>query len=113
MAIVILGLIFNFWAIRTLGRFFRTIIITHDDHQLVTTGLYKRFRHPSYFARLLILLGDGADTRQLVDASGNSGTAFVTFVYRIRVEEKILRAKFGKTYEDYASTRWAILPFIW
>ena len=87
VAIVILGLIFNFWAIRTLGRFFRTIIITHDDHQLITTGLYKRFRHPSYFASLLILLGMGLALDNWWTLLVILGLPFVTFVYRIRVEE--------------------------
>jgi protein-S-isoprenylcysteine O-methyltransferase Ste14 len=34
------------------------------------------------------------------------------YVYRIRVEEQALKARFGESYEHYAATRWRLVPFV-
>ena len=43
-----LGILFRFWSIRTLGKYFRTLVLIHDDHKLITTGPYRYLRNPSY-----------------------------------------------------------------
>lgn len=113
LAVAVVGMILNLWAIRTLGRFFKTIIVVQDKHQLVTAGPYKYFRHPSYFASMVILLGMGLMLNNAWGLLIVLVLPFVTFVYRIRVEEKTLRRTFGEAFVEYAAKRWAIIPFVW
>ena len=42
------GLIFRWWAIVTLGRFFTVDVTIEKDHELVERGPFRLVRHPSY-----------------------------------------------------------------
>lgn len=47
------GLIFRWWAIVTLGRFFTVDVTIEKDHELVERGPFQYVRHPSYTGVLL------------------------------------------------------------
>ncbi len=113
IGIAVLGLIIHVTAIYTLGKFFKTVIIIQDKHELIPVGLYKYFRHPSYFAGMVILLGMGLMLNNWVAFFIILIIPFLTFIYRISTEEKVLIQKFGQQYLDYKKKTWAILPFIW
>ena len=53
------GMAFRLWAVLTLGRFFRTSVLVHDDHTLVARGPYRVLRHPSYTGLIVTLAGIG------------------------------------------------------
>src|SRR5262245_52084901 len=53
------GIALRVWAVRTLGRFFRTVVVIQDHHQLISDGPYRLIRHPSYAGTLLTLAGIG------------------------------------------------------
>jgi protein-S-isoprenylcysteine O-methyltransferase Ste14 len=74
-------------------------------HELVTTGIYAKIRHPVYvfgglawLGSLLALLGWGALAIGLVIAA-------VEFA-RARREERVLTTTFGPEYEAYRSKTW-------
>ena len=76
-----------------------------DARELVTSGLYSKFRHPVYvfggmawFGALLVLLGWRAIVIWLIVA--------VIEVIRARREERVLVEAFGPEYEAYRSTTW-------
>ncbi|TKX22798.1 protein-S-isoprenylcysteine O-methyltransferase [Elsinoe australis] len=83
-----------------------------EGHKLVTWGVYKHFRHPSYFGFFWWAIG----TQLFV------GNVFCTFAYtvvlwrffnaRIKGEEKSLMQFFGKDYEDYKARTYTRIPFI-
>src|SRR3989454_1617723 len=54
-----LGMLLRVWAIRTLGRFFRSVGMIQRDHALVTSGPYSPLRHPPYAGALLTGLRAG------------------------------------------------------
>lgn len=96
-----------------IGKFIcaRTTIHPHQPRHsavLVTTGIYRITRNPMYLGLLLILAG-GA----IYLANGAAFVFLPGFVlclnrWQIRPEERILREKFGATFEEYARTvrRW-------
>ena len=47
------------WAVRTLGRWFTTVVRVAPDQQVVAGGPYRWVRHPSYLGLLLTLAGLG------------------------------------------------------
>lgn len=79
------------------------------DH-LVARGPYSFCRHPLYLSFIVLVLG--------LDLVFDSvlGLAFTLFlsipsaVFRARVEDRLLREKFGEEWEDYAERVGFILP---
>jgi protein-S-isoprenylcysteine O-methyltransferase Ste14 len=53
------GMVVRLWAVRTLGRLFRTVVLIQDHHRLIDEGPYRYLRHPSYAGSLLTLAGLG------------------------------------------------------
>jgi hypothetical protein len=48
LALVWAGFGLRIWAIVTLGRFFRRVVVVQEDHAVVRTGPYRLVRHRSY-----------------------------------------------------------------
>lgn len=82
------------------------------DHILVTTGLYSKFRHPSYFGFFWWALG-----LQMVLLNPISFLLFALVLWRffskrIKVEEEYLVSFFGNNYIQYRNTVGVWIPFI-
>ncbi len=81
-----------------------------SDRCLVTSGPYRALRHPLYAAYLLEALA----IPLVLHAAGALVFALLVFLplelARIRVEERLLRATFGRAYEDYAARTGAFWP---
>lgn len=94
---------------RALGRNVSPTVITHEDHQLVTTGPYRWIRNPLYTAGGLIFAG-----LALVAASWIliAGAAMVLpfLWWRLPKEEAELEARFGQEYRDYAGRTGRFVP---
>lgn len=94
---------------RTLGRNVSPTVITHEDHELVTSGPYRWIRNPLYTAGGLLFTGLG-----LVAASWFllAAAAFTVLLARLRLpkEEGELEARFGQEYRDYAARTGRFLP---
>jgi protein-S-isoprenylcysteine O-methyltransferase len=106
------GIALRLWAVRVLGRFFRTTVVVQDEHQLVETGPYRLLRHPSYTGTLLTLLGFGLCFGNWIALALVTLGPVIAYSYRITVEERALRARFGPKYEAYAQARWRLIPFL-
>ena len=59
------GMAIRWIAISALGKHFTVNLTVLDGHSLVTTGLYKHIRHPSYTGLLLSFVGCGLSTNNL------------------------------------------------
>jgi len=59
LALLILGIIIRWTAIRDLGRYFTGTVRIRDNHRLIRTGIYEHLRHPAYTGALLAHLGLG------------------------------------------------------
>ena len=106
------GIALRLWAVRTLGRFFRTTVFVQDEHRLVETGPYRLLRHPSYTGTLMTLLGFGLCFGNWIALALLTLGPWLAYSYRISVEEKALRQRFGPQYDAYARTRWRLIPFL-
>ncbi len=107
------GILFRFWSIQTLGKYFRTVVLIHDDHELVTSGPYRYIRNPSYTGSIISVLGMGL-------ALGNWAGLFslllavcIGYSWRIHVEEAALKKNFGVAYEEYMKKTWSLIVFVW
>jgi protein-S-isoprenylcysteine O-methyltransferase Ste14 len=84
-----------------------------EDHQLVTSGIYKSIRNPMYAA--LSLYGIA---QTLLLSNWIAGPCFLVqftlmFILRLRAEERMMSEKFGQAYEEYARRTKRLIPGIW
>jgi protein-S-isoprenylcysteine O-methyltransferase Ste14 len=78
---------------------------TPQARALVTHGLYSRIRHPIYFFSTLAMTGTAICLRSWW-FNAYLGVVVLTQFWRIHLEEKVLREKFGDTYLDYRRRSW-------
>jgi len=107
------GIALRVWAVRTLGPRFRTVVMIDDDHQLITTGPYRRLRHPSYAGSLLTLAGIGLALGSWLSLLLAVLGALIGFTRRIQIEEAALQTRFGAAYTAWAQRTWRLVPFMW
>lgn len=108
-----LGLALRAWAHWVLGDLYTTTVLIQHRHSLVTKGPYAVIRHPSYAGLCLVLLG--------IAFAGSSGASLIAtaallgagFWYRIRVEERAMRAAFGAQYDAYRARTWRMVPGVY
>ena len=113
IALIWAGLLFRFWSIQTLGRLFSTSLVIQEGHELITKGPYKYLRNPSYTAALMTFIGFGLGIGNWLSSVVLLLAGLVAYVWRVRVEEKMLLEQFGQTFVDYKKKTWALIPFIW
>lgn len=105
------GLLLNFQATRTLGRFFDRLAI-QQGHQLVTHGVYGVVRHPIYTSYLCLFFSFPLLTRSLWGALAMAAVCAVWFGNRIPTEEAMLEETFGDSYRSYRARTRRLIPFI-
>ena len=76
-----------------------------EARALVTGGLYSRIRHPIYFFSTLAMVGIAICLRSRWFDLYVVALVMVQ-LWRIRLEERALRAKFGEAYLEYRRGTW-------
>lgn len=84
----------------------------NEGHELVTTGLYSVFRHPSYFGFFWWGLGTQVALGNSVSLAGYAFVLWYFFYKRITHEEKHLIEFFGDDYKTYRARTRVWIPFI-
>jgi protein-S-isoprenylcysteine O-methyltransferase Ste14 len=100
------------WPVFVLGHCFSGLVAIQPGHQLVTSGVYRAIRHPSYLGLLVNALGWALAFRSAV---GVLLTALLLppLLARIRAEERMLGTQFGREYDAYRSRTARLLPGIY
>ncbi len=112
LLLLITGVIIQLIAILTLGKNYSPVLINRKEQQLVTHGIYKYIRHPFYLGDVMANLG--------ITLFFSSFFGFLImllliplFLYRISIEEQMLKAKFGKDYTEYCRKTKKLIPYIY
>jgi protein-S-isoprenylcysteine O-methyltransferase Ste14 len=113
LGLLVIGLAVRWAAIFTLRRFFTVEVTIRDDHRLVSHGLYRFVRHPSYTGSLLSFLGFGVALGSFASVAVVMIPVGLAFLHRIRIEEAALAAALGDPYRDYAKRTKRLLPGIY
>ncbi len=113
LALIIAGSIIRWVAIRTLGRFFTVEVTIFDDHRLISIGIYRYVRHPAYSGSLLSFLGLGIFFSNWLSLLIIFLPIFSVFLYRMKIEERALREKFGQAYLDYSGRTARLIPGVY
>lgn len=94
---------------RQLGRFWSAYLELQEGHQLITTGVYRRIRHPMYTVLFLLLFATAivsANWLFMVLCAGR----MLMFFERMRREEAMLIGQFGDDYRRYQQRTGLLLP---
>lgn len=102
--LLLLGLIFRWLAMRELGKDFKLTL--EAPSKIVTKGVYKYVRHPSYAGSILIIAG----LSLLCLPLAVTYLAFAFFLARATNEEKILGT--NEHYQEYKKRTGMFLPKI-
>ena len=100
-------------ALGTLGAQWSLTARVLADHRLITSGAYKRVRHPIYTGMLGMLLATGLAASHWGGLLAGLIVFWAGTLIRVRSEERLLRAAFGAQYEDYTRRVPAVLPGIY
>jgi protein-S-isoprenylcysteine O-methyltransferase Ste14 len=97
-ALMLLGGGLRLWAIRTLGASFRTEHEVHHGQRLVRSGPYAFAHHPSEIGLLAFALGAALLTQSWPAAAIWALVLLPASLLRLRREEALLSAAFGRNY---------------
>jgi protein-S-isoprenylcysteine O-methyltransferase Ste14 len=97
------------WPVFVLGKRFSGLVAIQPGHTLVTDGIYRTLRNPSYLGMLVNALGWALAFRSSV---GIVLTLLLlpALIARINAEEALLRSQFGAEYEAYCARTWRLIP---
>ena len=100
------------WPVFVLGGRFSGLVAIQPGHTLVTDGIYRTIRNPSYLGLLVLSLGWALAFRSL------AGVLLVALmipplIARIRSEETLLRSQFGEEYAAYCARTWRLFPALY
>jgi protein-S-isoprenylcysteine O-methyltransferase Ste14 len=100
------------WPVFVPGHRFSGLVAIQPGHTLVTSGVYRFIRHPSYLGLLVNSLGWALAFR--------SGVGFLLtaalvppLVARIRAEERLLHSQFGDEYDVYCRQTSRLVPGVY
>ena len=106
------GLVIYLAARMTLGRLFSKTLVIVEGHELITHGIYRHVRHPSYTGSILFFLG--------LPLLFNSVLGFaivlpmiLLVLLRIPIEENMLLREFGEDYREYMERTKRIIPSVY
>jgi len=100
------------WPVLVLGRRFSGLVAIQPGHQLVTAGVYRLVRNPSYVGMLMMSLGWGLAFRSWLGVALAALTV-PPLIARIHAEERLLASEFGTQYEAYRARTWRLIPWLY
>jgi len=100
------------WPTFILGERFSPFVAIQPGHELVTDGLYRTIRHPSYLGGLVAVAGWVLIFRSALGLLLLAPGVAIT-VRRINAEEALLESEFGAQYAAYRQRTWRLLPFVY
>jgi protein-S-isoprenylcysteine O-methyltransferase len=108
-----IGLLIRWVAIQSLGQAFQVQVSIVEQQQLITEGIFKYIRHPSYSGLLLYYLGLGLAMQNGYALAALMFCALIAVLLRIPVEEKVLVQHFGEQYQKYCRHSWRLIPWLY
>lgn len=106
------GCVLRLWPVFVLGTRFSGVVAIQPGHSLVTGGIYRVIRHPSYLGMIVLMVGWGLAFRSVVGVL--LALAMVPVVIgRIEAEERLLATQFGEDYEVFRRRTARLIPGVW
>ncbi len=109
VALFTLGGVLRIWPVFVLGRRFSGLVAIQKGHRLVTDGIYRTIRNPSYLGLLISVFGWGLAFRSVLGLV--LAALFIPpLIGRMHSEEALLARHFGADYDAYRARSWRLIP---
>jgi protein-S-isoprenylcysteine O-methyltransferase Ste14 len=112
MLLIVLGSFLRRYCWRTLGEYFTGDVRVRAAQPVIRTGPYSLVRHPSYSGGLLMNVGIGLALCNWLSLALLTGTAIATYLYRVRIEERVLLEALGEPYRIYMQESKRFIPYV-
>jgi protein-S-isoprenylcysteine O-methyltransferase Ste14 len=109
LAVYVIGAVVRLWPVHVLGERFSGLVAIQPGHTLVTSGIYRKIRNPSYLGMLINAAGWALIFRSSVGLM-IAASLLIPLVARMHAEERLLRQHFGSEYERYFQRTWRLVP---
>jgi protein-S-isoprenylcysteine O-methyltransferase Ste14 len=113
LIVMVVALALRWAAVLSLGKSFSANVAIHATQRVHKTGLYRWMRHPSYTGLMLCFLAVGLHTRNWIAFLIVTVPTTAALLYRIHVEETVLREHFGLEYIEYSHRTKRLIPGIY
>lgn len=100
-------------AVRRLGKQWAYQARVVEGHELIEDGPYAHVRNPIYTAMLGMLIATGLAMQHWVALLFAIPVFMIGLLIRVRLEERLLHATFGRQFEEYAKRVPAVIPGIY
>ncbi len=110
---VITGLILRWMVVVSMGAAFTVKVSIIKGHSLITNGLFKYIRHPSYSALILYYSGLGLIMQNWICLLILLILPVFAVFKRIITEEAVLTSQFGQEYTSYKQNSNKLIPYIY
>ena len=98
------------WVLGNLGRNVSETVLTKESHELVTSGPYRWIRHPLYTTGIALFVALGLIAANWFILLWAAAALVAIRLAVIPREERELRARFGRAYDDLVSRTGAMWP---
>lgn len=112
ICLMLLGIVIRVSAVLTLRKAFTLNVQVTSRQRLITSGLYRKIRHPAYTGSILSLLGIALALRNLISVGIVLVCCLVCYQIRIAVEEVALEIRFKEEYILYKHNTYKLFPYI-
>jgi protein-S-isoprenylcysteine O-methyltransferase Ste14 len=102
------GLLLLLSAFPSIGRVIQIAPEPRANGQLVTTGIYSRFRHPIYTAIVILVIGLFL-RNPTIPVAVAAALVIVFLIFKVRFEEQLLRGRHPE-YAAYERRAWGLFP---
>ena len=109
--LAVLGIAFSIWARHALGRNWSASPVIKENQELIQSGPYALVRHPIYTGLLLAVFGTalaGAKVWSIYILA----VTFLLFLWKMSIEEALMKREFPEAYPAYRAKTKALIPFI-
>ncbi|MEA2922139.1 MAG: hypothetical protein QOF07_2102 [Bradyrhizobium sp.] len=97
---------------RALGQNWSVTLQLRQNHKLITTGIYRKIRHPMYTAFWLWAVAQACLLPNWIAGLAGLVGFGSLFFGRVRREEQMMLETFGDDYRHYMSRTYRIIPLI-
>ena len=111
--LILVGMTLRFISIWSLGRLFTVDVTIRDNHTIKRDGVYRFIRHPSYLGSIVSFIGFGISLNNWVSLLIISVLVTSAMIYRITIEEKLLKQQFDSEYSEYMKKSRRLIPWIY
>ena len=109
--VIMLAGLWVFWrSHHDLGHNWSPTLEIHQQHALVTQGIYRQIRHPMYSAGWLMMIAQVFLLSNWIAGWGGMITFGLMYFLRVAKEEHMMLEEFGEPYQHYMSQTGRVIP---